>query len=51
MKKNIALIVCLAILLASVLPLAIACSDKREVASIEAVDAKTEYNVGDAIDD
>lgn len=50
MKKNIALIVCLAILLASVLPLAIACSDKREVASIEAVDAKTEYNVGDAID-
>lgn len=50
MKKNIALIVCLAILLASVLPLAVACSDKREVASIEAVDTKTEYNVGDAID-
>lgn len=49
MKRKVALIVCLSLLVACVLPLAVACQDTREIASLEVVDPKKEYQVGDEI--
>lgn len=50
MKKKIALVICLAIALASLFPLIVACKTEKLVEKLEIIDPKTEAEVGEEID-
>lgn len=50
MKKRFSILIALVMLLAVALPVMAACDNDKTVASIEVVDAKTAYKVGDTID-